>query len=146
MSEEPLVKDGALFFNAPDRKMSKPHVVYYDIAAQSTGIEYAKEEPDKKQATSTTLFKVLMSVGGIAVVMSILSVIYFFVVKLRKKENTPKESDLLDPDTEVSVVLPDIDKVLSQEYVENSHEQPPDNYDFITETFEKLHNGSVTPT
>lgn len=153
MSEEPLVKDGALFFNAPDRKTSKPNVIYYDIASQSTGIEYEKEKPVEKPVVKSTIFRVMMSIGSVAVVMTVLSVIYFFVVKLRKKSEDSVPKGLSDPEEEPNVVLEGTEdearavlEETSPEYAETSHEQPPDNYDFIKTSFENFHNGSVTAT
>ena len=138
MSEEPLVKDGALFFNAPDRKASKPHVVYYDIAAQSTGIEYEITSNNEEKVTTTTTFKVLTSLGCALFVASVISVIYFFVVKLRRNDDTPKVSP--DAETqqeeEVDVVLPEIQPTLHPDVVDNDH-------DFIKHSFEKLQNNSV---
>ena len=123
MSEEQLVKDGALFFNAPDKNKRKPNVIYYSTTAETTGIEYTKPTGEEKPGgtTSTTWFKILMTLTGMTVALGVISVVYFLVVKLRKKDPVePKDPVPLENPpvvyegvTETSKeVAPDVDIVL----------------------------------
>jgi len=96
MSEEQLVKDGALFFNAPDNNKRKPNVIYYNATAETTGIEYTKptgeEKPGNGTTTNPTWFKILMTLTGMTIALGVISVVYFLVVKLRKRDPAePKE-------------------------------------------------------
>lgn len=147
MSEELLTKDGTLFFNAPDRKTSKPNVIYYDITSQSTGIEYEKEKSVENQVTKSTFFKTAMSIGATIVVITVLSVIYLLVVKLRKKpkDNVPEE----EPNAVLEVTDDEVHAALAEtspEYAETTPEQQTEDYDFIKTSFENFHNGSVIDT
>lgn len=117
MSEEQLVKDGALFFNAPDKNKRKPNVIYYNTTADTTGIEYTKltgvEKPGSDTtSTGTAWFKILMTLVGMTIALGITSVVYFLVVKLRKKD--PVELKVLDP--------PETQQVTYEGVTENSTE------------------------
>ncbi len=101
MSEEQLIKDGALFFNAPDKTKRKPNVIYYSTTAETTGIDYVKPSEVEKlpggSFANTTWFKIVMTISGMALTMGVISIIYFLVVKLRKKEPVePKDPSPLE--------------------------------------------------
>ena len=84
MFDEKLVKDGALSFNAPVKGSVKPNVVYYDPNVDGTGVEYSKDT-EKTPKQKTTLFKAVVTMASLFSLVAVVSIVYFFVVKLRSK-------------------------------------------------------------
>ncbi len=153
MSEEQLVKDGSLFFNAPDKNKRKPNVIYYNAAAETTGIEYTKPTGEEKPSSSfagTTWFKIVMSIAGMVLTLGVVSVIYFLVVKLRKKDEPtdPKEPTPMEyvpgpvPDVyeNIQPTAPHIDVVLDDIPATDA---PAKDVWFIQRYFESLLPSSV---
>lgn len=147
MSEEQLVKDGALFFNAPDNHKRKPNVIYYNTAAETTGIEYTKSSGVEKPSSgfvNTTWFKIVMSITGMMVTFGIVSAIYFLVVKLCKKETpAPKEPNPEDTPDVYGNVQPTASGVeVTLEDIQEE-ETPAKDVWFIQRYFESLLPSSV---
>lgn len=92
MSEEAVVKDGTIYFNSK----RKPTVVYHDIGAKTTGLEYKlKSTVLPPPAPSSALWKIFVSLCSFFAMASIVGTIYIVVVKLwgkgKKKGVDPNE-------------------------------------------------------
>ena len=92
MSEEAVVKDGTIYFNSK----RKPTVVYHDIGAKTTGLEYKlKSTVLPPPAPSSSLWKIFVSICSFFAMASIVGAVYIVVVKLwgksKKKGMDPNE-------------------------------------------------------
>lgn len=144
MSEEQIVKDGLLYFNPPDKNKRKPNVIYYSSNSDTTGIDYEKPNGDvKKKFTQTTWFKVVMTITGMAALLSIISVIYFLVVKLRKRASEPAEEIQAVEADGNSTVYEDVVSPLPHGEIEKIILEEPKEKNFIRKYFESLLPESV---
>lgn len=85
MSEEAVIKDGTIYFNSK----RKPTVVYHDIGAKTTGLEYkSKNISPEISSPSSTTWKILVSLCSFFAMASIVGVVYIAVVKFWGKGKT----------------------------------------------------------
>lgn len=97
MSEEPLIKDGAISFSPATKNSRKPNVIYYDINQQSTGVDYIKsDEKNKKTFKDSLTYRLIISFATLLGLASIIGAIYLVISVIRKRNKEPEKKIVIE--------------------------------------------------